>query len=227
MTSTELNIKEKLVHIGFSGFDLVIDAACGTGFWANTLTQINKNVIGYDNSIEMIKEAHGRYANITNLNFIAASLLHQPFKDIKADAIICADSLMFVNPISTLNSFHKILKSNGKVYISVNGIGWIFNCIFSRGIKKKDISKINMGLKIMLDTLIRRLFSQTYKVTNTVYTLRDLRKIASITNFKVIYAGYEGTYLNTSLDKYKSLFDKKYFGIPQSLEIVLKKNNGT
>lgn len=219
----ETNLKQKLKYTGFSGLNLVIDAACGSGSWSYILSGLNKDVIGFDNSAELIKAARKNYSDILNLNFICASLVDQPIKNLHADAIICADSLMFANPISSLNNFHNILKKDGLVYISVNSTGWIFNVIINRGIKGMDRSKINMGVRIILDTLIRRLFNPNYKIQSTVYTIKDMKKIAERTGFEVVYTGYEGTYNNPAGKNYKALFDKTYLGIPQSLEFILKK----
>lgn len=223
MTVLETNLKQKLKYTGFNGLNLVIDAACGSGNWSYILSGLNKHVVGFDNSIEHIKAARKNYSDSLNLNFICASLVNQPIKNLQADAIICADSLMFANPIITLKNFHNILKQNGIVYISVNSIGWIPNVIINRGIKRMDRSKINMGIRIILDTLIRRLFNPNYRIQSTVYTLKDLKKIAERTGFEVVYAGYEGTYNNTAGNNYKALFDKTFLGIPQSLEFILKK----
>lgn len=219
----ESNLKQKLKCTGFSGFNLVIDAACGSGNWSYILSGLNKHVIGFDNSAELIKAARKNYSDVLNLNFICASLADQPFKNLHADAIICADSLMFANPVISLNNFHNILKKDGLVYISVNSIGWILNVIINRGIKRMDRSKINMGIRIILDTLIRRLFNSAYKIQSTVYTINDLKKIAERSGFEVVYAGYEGTYKNPAGNNYKALFDKTFLGIPQSLEFILKK----
>ncbi len=222
--TADLNLSAKLRSTGFSGLNLVLDAACGSGNWSYILSGLNKLVIGFDNSADLIKAARKNYSDTLNLYFICANLLNQPFKNLQADAIICADSLMFANPAISLNNFHNILKQNGIVYISVNGIGWILNVIINRGIKMMDRSKINMGFRIILDTLIRRLFYPNYKIQSTVYTLKDMKKIAERTGFEVIYAGYEGTYNNPEGNNYKALFDKTYLGIPQSLEFILKKH---
>ncbi|MDP2365842.1 MAG: class I SAM-dependent methyltransferase [Ignavibacteria bacterium] len=223
MGTFEENLKNKLTTIGFKNHNLVIDAACGTGEWSGVLSTINKKVIGYDSSIGAIKTAQKNFSQINNINFAIASLTYSPIRYQKADAIICADSLMFVNPITTLNSFYNELNENGIVYLSVNGPGWILNCIFNRGIKNQDVSKINMGVKIIFDTLIRRFINPNYKVTNTVYTLSDLTKLASKIGFKILYAGYEGTYLNPEFKFYQPLFKKSFWGITQSIEIILKK----
>lgn len=224
MNSFEENLEKKLTAIGFTNHNFIIDAACGTGEWSNILSKLNNYVFAYDNSNESIKIAKNNFSATKNLNFVVASLLDSPVKKNKADAIICADSLMFANPILVFNSFRNQLKNGGVVYLSVNGFGWILNCIFNRGIKKFEVSKINMGLRIISDTFIRRFINENYKVTNTVYSLFDLKKIASNTGFEVLYVGYEGTYLNQDYKNYQPLFNKTYFGITQSIEVVLRKS---
>jgi ubiquinone/menaquinone biosynthesis C-methylase UbiE len=224
MNNFEENLNIKLKTIGFTGHNLVIDAACGSGDWSKVLSSSNSKVIGYDFSKELIFEAQSKISNILNLSFVAASLISSPIKINTADAILCADSLVFVNPIAALNAFYYQLKYGGLVYISVNSFGWILNCIFFRGIKGKDISKIKMGIRIIYETFMRRIFYPNFAVTNNVYTIRELKKLAKKAGFEIIYTGYEGTYLNQEYKNYQPQFKKTYWGIPMSLEIILKKS---
>lgn len=223
MSEQETNIENKLKTIGFKNFNLVIDAACGSGNWGSSLSRLNNNVLGYDSYKESIIEANRKHSNISNLYFAIANLVNPPIKNDAADAIVCADSLMFANPILVLNSFNKQLKKNGLVYISVNGLGWILNCFLVRGIKNRDFSKINMSVRIIFDTIIRKYFDSKFPVKNTVYTLKELKYLALETGFEVVHADFEGTYLNSENKHYQPLFERKFLGITQSLEIILRK----
>ena len=224
MNYFEENIKKKLLTIGFSNHNIVIDAACGTGEWSSILAATNRTVIAYDISKESINTAIKNYSSIKNLSFINASMSSSPIKKQTADAILCSGALMYVNPLATLKAFNKELNTKGIVYLSINGLGWILNCFFIRGIKNKDISKVNMAIRIVFDTLIRRIINPRHKVISTVFTFSDIKKLAEKSGFKVLHIGFEGTYLNPDSKKYQPIDKKTFLGITEAFEVVLQKH---
>lgn len=225
MNNFEENIKKKLLSIGFSNHNIVVDAACGNGEWSSILSGSNKKVIAYDISKESLKTAIKNYSSIKNLYFLNASMSSSPVKKKTADAILCSGALMYVNPIATLKAFYNELNTNGIIYLSVNGLGWILNCFFIRGIKNKDISKINMALRIVYDTLIRRLINKKHKVISTVFTFSDMKNLAEISGFKILHIGYEGSYLNPESKNYHPIDKKTFLGITEAFEVVLQKES--
>ena len=225
MNNFEENIKEKLLTIGFCNKNIVIDAACGTGEWSSILSVLNKKVIAYDISKQSIKTALKNFSKIDNLSYLVASMSASPVKKQTADAILCSGALMYVNPLATLKAFYNELNSNGIIYLSINGLGWILNCFFIRGIKNKDISKINMAIRIVFDTFIRRIINPHHKVISTVFTFSDIKNLAEKSGFKVLHVGYEGTYLNPNSKKYQPIDKKTFLGITEAFEVVLQKKS--
>lgn len=215
----------RLRNIGFTNLEFVIDAACGYGDWLPALSKLNRNVVGFDLYSEAIKGASRKMKDLSagNINLFLQSMYTISFKPSTIDGIFCFDSFFLGNPYRIISEFHRILKTNGKLYLSINGIGWISQTLFYRGIWKRDLSKINMAIRILLDTFIRRYINKNYNLQNTVFTIRDIENISIECGFRIIYSGYEGTYNNENYYLYPPCFNKKYFGLPGSLEIILEK----
>ena len=216
----------RLSNIGFKNYGLVLDAACGKGDWLPALAKLNKKVHAFDFAKSSLTEAKqlALKKGVTNTKIFSASMLSIPIKNNVFDAVFCFDSLMFVNPVHTLNEFKRILKPKGKVYISVNRPGWILKCFWERGILNRNLSKIFMSLRIIYDTFMRMLINYEIKVENTVYTKTNLERIAKKTGYKIIFIGYEGSYKNLDYEKYPACFEQKYLGIPVSIEAILEKH---
>lgn len=216
---------ERLKTIGLTGHGLVIDAACGEGDWLPYLASLNNKAIGFDIFQPSILKAKEYLKNIpcNNILLSCADMLYPPVKDNIADAVFCFDSMNYTNPLLTFNKIKPVLKKGGIAYFSVNGFGWALNCIFTRGVAGKDISKINMGFKIIINTILRRIINRHAKVNNSFYTTSDLVKNAKLAGFEVIHAGKEATYKNAGYSNYQPCFDKSYLGFPTSYEIILRK----
>lgn len=215
---------ERLRNMELSGLDLVIDAACGEGDMLPSLSGLNKTVAGFDNfhasAIKAGELILSRQLN--NVLVLMSDMLNIAIKENSADGILCFDSFQYVNPYEVFKEFRRILRKGGKVYINTNALGWAFHTLVNRGIRKRDIKKINMGLRILFDfgalTVNRR-----HKVVSTFYTEARLKKIARDSGFSVIYTGEEGSYNNEGFKKYPPLFGAKYMGLAHSIEAVLEK----
>jgi SAM-dependent methyltransferase len=215
----------KLTNMGISGFNIVVDAACGNGYWLPALANLNKYVIGFDNYKPALLEAAEVTKDISNAYPVIANMTDTFLKRKSTDVIFCADSMNFINPTVALRNFYEVLRVNGLVYASVNGFGWALYCIFHRGIIQGDYRKINMGVMMIVNTFIRKFINKTYPVSNSFYTAGDLKGIAQSLGYEVVYAGLEGSYNNKDFKKYPSRFEPYYLGFKRSLEIILKKQS--
>lgn len=97
---------------------LILDAACGTGKYWQTLLQKNHRIIGIDNSQAMLDE--GKKIDPT------VQTEKKTLQDIDYEStfegIICVDALEFVFPEDwpgVMSNFYKALKSSGYLYFTV------------------------------------------------------------------------------------------------------------
>lgn len=98
----------------------ILDAACGPGKYAEELLARGAKVTGFDISAEMIKYARQR--NGTNGTFFVHDM-EEPLTDIEDnvfDVVICALAFNYIrNWDATLREFHRVLKPNGRLVVSM------------------------------------------------------------------------------------------------------------
>ena len=107
---------------------LVFDVGCGPGMDTAVLQQHNLHAIGLDFSYEMMQV--GRQAVATQVSFVQADMRYLPLGSV-ADGLWACASLLHLqraDVLPTLQTFHRVLKPGGILYLSVKlGVGekWV------------------------------------------------------------------------------------------------------
>jgi SAM-dependent methyltransferase len=95
---------------------VALDAACGTGRFAEFLAQRGHQVIGADSSPDMLAHARRRVPDGT---FYVAELDQLPLPDDSVDVIVCALALVHVADLQpVLAEFARVLRPGGDLVIS-------------------------------------------------------------------------------------------------------------
>src|SRR5262245_14058202 len=95
---------------------IALDAACGTGRFAERLATHGHQVIGVDTSPDMLAHARRR---VPNGEFHLAALDQLPLADESVDVIVCALALVHVPDLQpVLAEFARVLRSGGDLVIS-------------------------------------------------------------------------------------------------------------
>lgn len=102
-----------------NGSEIVVDAACGSGYGSAILAKKVKKVIGLEISDHALNYAKSHY-NASNLEFRKADLGSKlDIPDAFCDAVICFETLEhIVTQEAALAEFRRILKPNGLLLIS-------------------------------------------------------------------------------------------------------------
>lgn len=98
----------------------VLDAACGPGKYAEILISKGANVTGFDISPQMI--AHAKKRNENSGTFFEHDLSKplEMLKDKSFDTVLCALAMPYVEDWKlTIKEFHRVLKTNGQLVISI------------------------------------------------------------------------------------------------------------
>jgi len=95
-----------------------LDAGCGEGFGANTLSNFAKKVIAIDANKKAIAHAKKKYS-VPNLIFKSADVTNLPFKENTFDFIISSQVIEHIkNEKKYLSELKRVLKKTGTLIIS-------------------------------------------------------------------------------------------------------------
>jgi SAM-dependent methyltransferase len=98
----------------------VLDAGCGTGYYAAGIRDAGYRVLGVDYAGGMINKARAKFGNLDSLRFEKADLSRAlPYPDSTFDHIVSVSVLQSVpDPVFTLREFRRILKPEGTIVIT-------------------------------------------------------------------------------------------------------------
>ncbi len=103
-------------YLGGRAPGVALDAACGTGRFAELLSQRGHRVIGVDSSPDMLAHARRR---VPEGEFHIAELDRLPLPDDSVDVIVCALALVHVPRLEpVLAEFARVLRPGGDLVIS-------------------------------------------------------------------------------------------------------------
>ena len=106
--------------------DKVLDAGCGSGAWTIALSFHYQEVVGRDISRDglCVLKAVSELMNIENIQIDEGSIEDLPYERNYFDTILCYGVIFFCDLPKVMNEFFKVLKPGGKVYLTLNDIGW-------------------------------------------------------------------------------------------------------
>ena len=154
----------------------ILDAGCGTGGNMRILAQFG-NVIGIDNSPEAIKFCKKRgFENIQLKN-----IENTGFSDNSFDLIVALDLLEHLdNDVEVLKEFHRVLKKDGYILISVPAYQflWSEHDVAVHHKRRYSMKEINKCLLKANFQIIRKTFAITF-IVPIVFIYRIIPKIFS------------------------------------------------
>ena len=99
----------------------VLDAACGSGYGTALMAATAQSVTGIDISTEAISYASKRYAKLSNVRYVEASIAELPFEEHSFDVIVSFETIEHVNEEmqnSFLREIKRCLKKDGILVMS-------------------------------------------------------------------------------------------------------------
>lgn len=116
--------RRALEFLNLKGWESVIDAGSGSGFYAFRLAEVLREgkVLALDSSSEKLS-ALSRQVRDRKLNrcieALECDLLDIPLADESADALLCMFTLnALLNPEEAMFEFHRILKPGGRIFLA-------------------------------------------------------------------------------------------------------------
>ncbi len=156
----------------------ILDAACGPGKYAEILISKGAIVTGFDISHRMIELAKKRNKNA---GVFYVQDLASPFSNLNDnsyDKIVCALAMHYVEDWnSTIQEFHRVLKDNGQLIISIEHPFFEFNYFNSTQYFNTEAVKCiwkNFGKPIELNSYRRPLEACIMPLTNNGFFIDKL-----------------------------------------------------
>jgi SAM-dependent methyltransferase len=97
---------------------VVADLGCGTGALLEQLSPFCKQVIGVDNSDDMLAAARQRVSKMRNVDLRQGDLASIPIDDASVDATLCVLTLSYVPEVAAaLSEVRRVLKPGGRAVV--------------------------------------------------------------------------------------------------------------
>jgi len=213
--------ERRLVSVGLSGLDFVLDAGCGFGQWSLALSATCGQVQGFDIDPQRIRVccAIKSHLAIGNVEFGNADLKSLPVRSSLFDGVICYSVIFLTQYQPVLLELHRVLKPGGLFYLSANGIGrYVFEVLNPKRLGS-DFDSRRYGMRTIFNSFIGRKdgfsIENGAQVMSLARTCATLRKIG----FDVIGSGPEGS-VGTQPCPF---FPPRYLGLPMSFDIIARK----
>ena len=219
-TPTEI-YEQRLKQIKFHNNEQILDAGCGFGQWTLPLSSLNKNVIGFDLSIDRVKITNilKSKMNVTNLSLVSSITEQIPFKNNSFDCIFCYSVIYSTNYEKTLKEFFRILKPNGKLYLVTNDLGWYLKLLFSNHNSTIDYSSRKKAYNVLKYHLLSFFRKQNQKIDVFLPPKKLINSLKKI-GFKEIILDSEGKINSNSKS---SSFYSDFMGFRCVYEVISKK----
>lgn len=132
--------QKRLEAIDFKNQSCVLDAGFGMGQWTIPLAVHNKELYGIEYSADRFEAVSKLIEDleITNANLQLGSIEDLPFDDNMFDAIFCYSVIFLTDYRRSLREFYRVLKPGGRVYFTLNGLGWYLYCLIENHNKTEN-----------------------------------------------------------------------------------------
>ena len=98
---------------------VVLDSACGNGYWSKRLAKSAKRVVGIDFTEELIEIAKSKFSS-SNLVFKVCDIKNLSFSDNKFDTVLCNMALIDIDDLTkAIGELSRVLKVDGDLVISI------------------------------------------------------------------------------------------------------------
>ena len=215
----------RLNAIGFSDLENVLDHGCGFGQWSFSLSELNKNITGYDIGKDRINIANKIKNKIDNENIFFTSKIDYDNPKLlgKYDAIFSYGVLQCLDYKEMLKSYYNLLKPKGRLYFTAADIGWFLYYIIDGHNDTKNYSTREWGIKALVNSL--NYFQKGYYLEgeNICIPYNNIKLDLEQVGFKIIEMGPDGS-INFTKTKCEQFFPFEKYDNVAVYEVLCEKN---
>jgi SAM-dependent methyltransferase len=219
--------RARLLAIGFSGREKVLDLGCGYGQWSIVASEMNQQVLGLDidpGRISFCKEIASELG-VGNLSFEQGDLKSLA-DDEGFDAIFMFSVLPWLPWKEALPMAIKHLAKNGLLYFNANDLGWLLHNIIDNPRLSSDFESRTWALRsIALTDEYERTgnFNQTSPRDSLYIPHERILDLLKTLPVEIVGFGGEGTLSINGIEKPSPFFPSEAYGQTAVYEFLCRK----
>ncbi|WP_417326349.1 class I SAM-dependent methyltransferase [Halarcobacter sp.] len=202
----KLNLREE-------GID-VLEVGSGNGQWLISFSKFANRVEGVEPGKEIIeysKEKFKEYGVEDRIKVHQSFAEKLPQEDNAFDLVFCAGVFMFTEQKKALREFNRVLKNNGKVFVTVNGLGYFIMYLLN-GMRYLSLNKTRYGLSGIFNTIFKWIFKK--QIGTCAVSYNEIKKMIEKEGFELI---------DTRIWLAQELYPLEHFGFVTNYAFILKK----
>lgn len=213
----------RLQAIGFTGFDVVLDAGCGVGQWTYELARLNRRVLGIDfDPARLAAFAHiAAGAGLCNIDLACGSLERLPLADASVDAALCYSVIFQTDMTRSLPEFARVIRPGGRLYITGNGWGYFLRNL----IEAPNRSAVYDPRRAALAAIGRRLRARIGRATRGTMPIpgREMAEQITRLGFTKVRVAPDGDITVPGASAGRPFFPRTYSGFETCWEILAER----
>jgi SAM-dependent methyltransferase len=213
--------RRRLTAVGLDRREHVLDAGCGLGQWSLALATTCGRATGIDMETERAAVCRliGGVLGCSNTNFVAGSLERLPFAAASFDGAISYSVLYFTDYCRAIAELYRVLRPNGLLYLSTNGIGRYLYDVVRNPDPVADFNPRRYGLRSLVNTALGRRTGLSARSGTAAMSPKGTLRALRSAGFEIVAWGPEG-----SLGKGdEALQIASYWGIRAVFDVLARK----
>lgn len=216
----------RLSALGLVGRGRVVDAGCGFGQWSLALARLNRQVDAVDiaRSRLFVLERLAKGIGVDNLQTHCSRLEELPFNGASADGIVCYGAIFSTDWKMSLREFARVLKPEGRLYVTGCGLGWYLHLWKHRPNAATDYDPRETAARSFQNTLDYVRYGRAPEGGPLIIEREEMVEEMQRAGLRITACGDEGTlHLDESVPPPHPFFQGTYGGYPGCYEIVADK----
>ena len=213
----------RIKAINFINGTNVLDAGCGFGQWSLLLSEVNNNVYSLDSDSArlFLFDLILFKINKKNISLQFGKLDYLPYKDHFFDFIFCYQVMQYTPWKEVLREFYRTLRIGGRLYFTINDIGWYIHCWQNSPNKVEGYDPKNELKFCFSDTLNYNQYN--LPPAHIIISKEEVSEYLLDIGFGIIDCKGEGKINLNKNSKSFSFFNEEYCNLPGIFEFLVEK----